>query len=181
MVQHTINVRSAVHSTDARQRERPTRTSLFFVTINPNQRYPERTEAWLEAKQEFIAIVRKLFGPQWSMRLLMKPGGAPVLASDIKNIDVDAVVETSPERDLLHAHVRVLVKHTTRVHINLQLLRHVLTVMFQESTKLPLHEDACPHVWVNAMSTEQDLETYMSKHARNSSSSFVSVFPDGSA
>lgn len=93
--------------------------SIFFITINTNQRaHTERLEdLW---SSSLSAAMDKVFSfPQRYIDILEPEGSL----SDVEKVKVTKRVEIAPETRTVHSHVMLRIFHRTKIHLNIAELK----------------------------------------------------------
>jgi hypothetical protein len=141
-------------------------SSTFLITIGTNVRSYQTRMALARDIQFLKTQLTSLFNDPDKLRDIIEiQVPADTFAHNIGTTEADIGIEYARHTSGLHAHVTLRIMHTTRLRINLLMLRRRLKEMLEPI--LGTKADAKPHVHVNFLKDNvRNARRYVYKHAR---------------
>jgi hypothetical protein len=115
-----VTIKGQVSNFDQKEKAIAPRQSNFFLTINTNQRFKDDDLMLQNDTEVFVEVIEKV------LNNIQSYVSIPVEANwdnDVQSVDVDYVVEKGNEKNCLHTHILMKIKHRTRVQLNYKLLK----------------------------------------------------------
>ena len=113
-----LNITGNVQKLDKKVKNEKVKNSTFLVTINTNQSY-KKDDTHLNSDIEiFDDLINNILN---NIDTYIKPEGFNV--DKVKTADIDYSLERGNERSFLHCHILLNFSHTTRIQLDLNILK----------------------------------------------------------
>ena len=119
-----IKVKGKISDFQEEKKKEQIKQSNFYLTINLNQGYNDDDVHLNDDTEIFDNLLNNMLGS--IDQYITLPDGVEWTDDNIKNVDVDYVIEKGHQKKRLHTHILIKIKHNTNVKLNfVKIKKHI--------------------------------------------------------